>query len=191
MLSVFLPLIYTAHVKGLEVSKLLTHTHLTTCPLDPILNHPAPVNSSHHHPSNHLHDQIFPLHRRLSIHIQIGSDDTFAQETLPQTNSSIKLSSSLSSPVPVKEHWQSSFEADHWITLKKPLFDPNQSGFNSDSSEIRKMAEASAQSAVLILLGLSTVSDTVNQRSILSGIGITGNALSWFKPYLSGNLFRI
>src|SRR4029434_8204970 len=74
---------------------------------------------------------------------------------------------------------------------KNNLLDPNQSGFKSGHStetallsEALKTARAAAQSSALVLLDLSAAFDTVTHRillSILSSMGISGNAHSWFE----------
>ena len=83
------------------------------------------------------------------------------------------------------------------------LLDPNQSGFKSGHStetallsvtEALKTARAAAQSSALVLLDLSAAFDTVNHRillSILSSMGISGNAHSWFESYLTGRSFNM
>ena len=86
---------------------------------------------------------------------------------------------------------------------KNNLLDPNQSGFKSGHStetallsvmEALKTARAAAQSSALVLLDLSAAFDTVNHRillSILSSMGISGNAHSWFESYLTGRSFNV
>src|SRR4029434_7799114 len=83
------------------------------------------------------------------------------------------------------------------------LLDPNQSGFKSGHStetsllsmtEALKTARAAAQSSALILFDLSAAFDTVNHRillSILSSMGIPGQAHSWFESYLTGRSFNV
>lgn len=44
-------------------------------PTGPHQNQPPANNNSHHHPSDHWHDQLFHLHRHFSIHIQRGSGE--------------------------------------------------------------------------------------------------------------------
>ena len=61
-------------------------------------------------------------------------------------------------------------------------------------TEALKTARAAAQSSALVLLDLSAAFDTVNHRillSILSSMGISGNAHSWFESYLTGRSFNM
>ena len=61
-------------------------------------------------------------------------------------------------------------------------------------TEALKSFRASAQSSVLILLDLSAAFDIVNHRihlSILSSMGISGRAHSWFESYLTGRSFNV
>ena len=83
------------------------------------------------------------------------------------------------------------------------LLDANQSGFKSGNStetallavtEALKEAKATAKSSVLILLDLSAAFDIVNHSillSILTSMGITGRAHSWFESYLTGRSFKV
>src|SRR4029434_10489641 len=60
--------------------------------------------------------------------------------------------------------------------------------------EALKTARAAAESSALVLLDLSVAFDTVNHRillSILSSMGISGNAHSWFESYLTGRSFNV
>src|SRR4029434_1583616 len=57
-----------------------------------------------------------------------------------------------------------------------------------------KTARAPAQSSALVLPDLSAAFDTVNHRIllfILSSMGISGNAHSWFESYLTGRSFNV
>src|SRR4029434_10041763 len=61
-------------------------------------------------------------------------------------------------------------------------------------TEALKIARAAAQSSALVLLELSAAFDTVNHRillSILSSMGISGKAHSWFESYLTGRSFNV
>ena len=83
------------------------------------------------------------------------------------------------------------------------LLDPLQSGFKHgystetavlSVSESLNLAKASAQSSDLILLDPSTAFDTVHHAtllSILTGIGLSGDAIHWFKSYLEGRSFSV
>ncbi|XP_076854565.1 uncharacterized protein LOC143509593 [Brachyhypopomus gauderio] len=160
------------------VLQLLTSSSPTTCPLDPI-------------PSTLL--------------------QTISHELLPFISTIINNSLS-SGIVP------SSFKAARVVPiLKKPnldatnisnyrpnqLQDPNQSGFKPAHStetaliavtEKLHAARANGLSSVLILLDLSAAFDTVNHEillSILSGLGITGNAWTWFASYLEGRSYQV
>src|SRR4029434_1576118 len=85
---------------------------------------------------------------------------------------------------------------------KNNLLDPNKTGFKSGHStetallsvtEALHTARAAAQPSDLVLLALSAAFDTVNHRillSILSSMGISGNAHSWFESYLTGRSFN-
>lgn len=66
------------------------------------------------------------------IHIQRGSTDTSAQETLPHSDPSGKPLSGLASPLPIKDHWASGSEANCWLPVKKspPWLAVNFPGFN-------------------------------------------------------------
>ena len=87
--------------------------------------------------------------------------------------------------------------------LTNNLLDPLQSGFKHgystetavlSVSESLNLAKASAQSSDLILLDLSTAFDTVHHAtllSILTGIGLSGDAIHWFKSYLEGRSFSV
>ena len=81
------------------------------------------------------------------------------------------------------------------------LLDPNHSGFKSGHSpetallaQALKEVRAISKSAVLTLLDLSAAVDTVKHGillSILSSMGITGRAHSWFESYLTGRSFNV
>src|SRR4029434_9974968 len=61
-------------------------------------------------------------------------------------------------------------------------------------TEALKTARAAAQSSALVLLDLSATFDTVDHRillSILSSMGISGKAHSWFESYLTGCSFNV
>src|SRR4029434_1254789 len=61
-------------------------------------------------------------------------------------------------------------------------------------TEALKTARAAAQSSALVLLDLSAAFDTVNHPillSILSSMGISGKAHSWFESYLTGRSVNV
>jgi len=61
-------------------------------------------------------------------------------------------------------------------------------------TETLKEARATTKSSVIILLDLSAAHDTVSHSillSILSSMGITGRAHSWFESYLTGWSFKV
>lgn len=66
-------------------------------------NHPPTDHCCHYHPRNHL-----------SIHIQISS--LLKKFSLKPTQMR-KLSPSLPSPIPVRDHLEGSF--DHWVSVKE------------------------------------------------------------------------
>ena len=83
------------------------------------------------------------------------------------------------------------------------FLDPNQSGFRTGHStemalltmtELLGAARATSNSSVLILLGLSSAFDTVNNQILLSTLaelGIADCALTWFTSYLTNCTFQV
>ncbi len=82
------------------------------------------------------------------------------------------------------------------------LLDSNQSGFRSGHStktallsviEALRLARADSKSSILILLDLSTASDTVNHQILQSTLakGISGTTLQWFESYVSDRSFKV
>ncbi len=74
----------------------------------------------------------------------------------------------------------------------------NQSRFSSGHSTetallsvtvALQIEKADSKSSVIILLDLSATFDTVNHQIVQSTI--TGSALHWFEPYLTGRSFRV
>ena len=93
--------------------------------------------------------------------------------------------------------------ASKQVTVKEQSHESKPVWFKSGHStetalfsvtEALKSFRASAQSSVLILLDLSAAFDIVNHRihlSILSSMGISGRAHSWFESYLTGRSFNV
>ena len=83
------------------------------------------------------------------------------------------------------------------------LLDPNQSGFRSGHStetalltviESLGATRVSSNSAVVILLDLSSVFDTVNHQVLFSTVaelGIADSVLNWFTSYLTNLTFQV
>ena len=184
-----------------EVSKILTGSRPTTCPLDPIPSNilqaisPAVlpaitqvINASFNSgtfPSLFKVARVTPLLKKPSL------DPTQVENYRP-----VSLLTLLSKTI----ERAASKQVTEFLS-RNNLLDPNQSGFKSGHStetgsvtEALKTARAVAQSSALVLLDLSAAFDTVNHRillSILSSMGISGNAHSWFESYLTGRSFNV
>ena len=80
------------------------------------------------------------------------------------------------------------------------MFDPLQSAYRDKQftetalNDILSALDAGS-SAILLMLDLSTTFDTIDHDILLSRLcnvyGITGNALDWFRTYLTGRLQRV
>ncbi|XP_076848845.1 uncharacterized protein LOC143496560 [Brachyhypopomus gauderio] len=185
------------------VLQLLTSSSPTTCPLDPI---PSTLLQTISHEllpfistiiNNSLSSGIVPSSFKAARVVPI-----LKKPNLDATNISnyrpVSLLSFLSKILERAVHNQlSSFLSQN------QLQDPNQSGFKPAHStetaliavtEKLHAARANGLSSVLILLDLSAAFDTVNHEillSILSGLGITGNAWTWFASYLEGRSYQV
>ena len=187
----------------MDVSKLLTCSRPTTCPLDPIptnlLQSIAPtitpaithvINASLStgiFPSAFKHAQVTPLLKKPSL--------------APDQVGNYRPVSLL--PFLAKTIERAVFKQVTEFLNQQNLLDHNQSGFKSGHStetallsvvEALKEARAESRSSVLILLDLSAAFDTVNHSillSILSNMGIKGDAYCWFESYLTGRLFKV
>ncbi|XP_076858335.1 uncharacterized protein LOC143512193 isoform X2 [Brachyhypopomus gauderio] len=185
------------------VLQLLTSSSPTTCPLDPI---PSTLLQTISHEllpfistiiNNSLSSGIVPSSFKAARVVPI-----LKKPNLDATNISnyrpVSLLSFLSKILERAVHNQlSSFLSQN------QLQDPNQSGFKPAHStetaliavtEKLHAARATGLSSVLILLDLSVAFDTVNHEillSILSGLGITGNAWTWFASYLEGRSYQV
>lgn len=103
-----------------KISKFLTCSRLTTCPLEPIPTTVLQTIGPTITPVISHMINSFLSTRHLSIRIQSGWGDITAQEIPSQSDSNGKLSPGLISPITVQDHWENSFEADHGDTVTEP-----------------------------------------------------------------------
>ena len=89
-------------------------------------------------------------------------------------------------------------------SINNSLFDPLQSAYrdkHSTETALIKLqndilsALDAGSSAILLMLDLSAAFDTIDHDILLSRLcnvyGITGNALDWFRSYLTGRIQRV
>ena len=88
--------------------------------------------------------------------------------------------------------------------INNSLFDPLQSAYRDKQSTETALIEVqndilsaldTGSSAILLMLDLSAAFDTIDHDILLSRLcnvyGITGNALDWFRSYLTGRIQRV
>ena len=90
------------------------------------------------------------------------------------------------------------------LLLNNSLFDPLQSAYRDKHSTETALIKVqndilsaldAGSSAILLMLDLSAAFDTIDHDILLSRLcnvyGITGNALDWFRSYLTGRIQRV
>ena len=82
--------------------------------------------------------------------------------------------------------------------INNSLFDPLQSAYrdkHSTETALIKVQNDAGSSAILLMLDLSAAFDTIDHDILLSRLcnvyGITGDALDWFRSYLTGRIQRV
>ena len=85
--------------------------------------------------------------------------------------------------------------------INNSLFDPLQSAYRDKHStetaliKVQNDILSAGSSAILLMLDLSAAFDTIDHDILLSRLcnvyGITGNALDWFRSYLTGRIQRV
>ena len=88
--------------------------------------------------------------------------------------------------------------------IKNSMFDPLQSAYRDKHSTETALIKVqndilsafdAGSSAILLMLDLSAAFDTIDHDILLSRLcnvyGITGNALDWFRTYLTGRIQRV
>ena len=88
--------------------------------------------------------------------------------------------------------------------IKNSMFDPLQSTYRDKHSTETALIKVqndilsaldAGSSSILLMLDLSAVFDTIDHDILLSRLcnvyGITGNALDWFRSYLTGRIHRV
>lgn len=186
-----------------EVTKLLTCSRPTTCPLDPIPTSllqavsPTVIQAVTHVINASLTAGIFPSSFKVARVTPLLKKPTL-DPTQVANYRPVSLLPFLSKTL---ERAVSKQISD--FLNANGLLDPFQSGFKSGHStetallsvtEALKAAKATGLSSVLILLDLSAAFDTVNHNillSILSNMGFSGTALSWLKSYLTDRSFQV
>uniref|UniRef100_A0A3B1JXL6 Reverse transcriptase domain-containing protein n=1 Tax=Astyanax mexicanus TaxID=7994 RepID=A0A3B1JXL6_ASTMX len=186
-----------------ETLALLTRSRPTTCPLDPIPSDllqtiaPAIIPAITHtinasltsgvFPTAFKQAQVTPLLKKPSLN-PAQVDNYRPVSLLPFLSKTLE---------------RAALNQVSGFLTQNDLLDQNQSVFKKGHStetallsvtEALKTARAAGQSSVLILLDLSAAFDTVNHDfllTILSNMGISDNALSWFRSYLTGRSFRV
>ena len=87
------------------------------------------------------------------------------------------------------------------VTINNSLFEPLQSAYRDKHSTETALIKVqndilsaldAGSSAILLMMYLSTTFDTIDHDTLLSRLcnvyGITGNALDWFRSYLTGRI---
>ncbi|XP_051747779.1 uncharacterized protein LOC127511161 [Ctenopharyngodon idella] len=186
-----------------DVSNFILSIHPTTCPLDPIPTHLLQAISSSvvpaliHMINSSLHTGTFPTAFKQARITPLLKKPTLNTALLENYRPVSLL------PFIAKTLERVVFNQLSTYLTQNNLLDNNQSGFKSGHStetallsvtEALRLARATSQSSVLILLDLSAAFDIVNHQILLSTLrskGISGTALQWFESYLSDHHLQL